>query len=134
MPEHKKPRCRHPTQGPDARTASSTFGEKIAKQRGVSLDAGLSWSHKGIRLLRSLHRHPEVAAIVRLITATFILGGQRAAHRKHPKWRIADWINDPACYERRQLLQFWMLFMQSGTPPHREPWDKATNRTRVMGK
>jgi Arc-like DNA binding domain len=100
--------------------------EKLAKQRGVSLNTELVDRIKESFAKEDSVGGPEVAAIVRLITAAFILGGQRAAHRKHPKWKIADWINDPACYEAAVAAVLDALHAMQ--PPHREPWDKATNQ------
>jgi hypothetical protein len=72
--------------------------EALAKRRGVSLNTELV-----DRVEQSLSKEdsfggPEVAMMARLMSAAFLLGGQRAAHRKHPKWTVSEWINNPACY------------------------------------
>jgi hypothetical protein len=43
---------------------------------------------------------PEIANMARLMASAFLMGGQRGARaRKHAKWTVAEWINDPFCYE-----------------------------------
>ena len=112
--------------------------EKLAKQRGVSLNTELV-----DRIKESFAKEDSVGGprrlqtIVRLITAAFILGGQRAAHRKHPKWRYRIGLNDPACYEEAAsgaASSGWLLFMQSATARIESPWDKATIGQKSHGK
>ena len=74
--------------------------EASAKVRGVSLNTELV-----DRLEQSFAREDsfggsEMANMARLMAAAFLRGGQRGAHaRGHPKLRVAQWIDDPSCFD-----------------------------------
>lgn len=84
--------------------------EKAAKARGVSMNAEM------IEGLERTYREaadaggPEIAALSRIFTAAFLIGGTRGAEaRGHPEWQPEDWIKDLFAFRAATAAAFHLI-------------------------